>query len=498
MHRIVALLMGGLGMLCLASCGDSGGPPTGGQPMEPNPIPPAPVATVTLSQTALVMLVGDSALLIATTRQQNGTVLTGRQVTWSSNDSTVASVSTLGVVKAVRVGSAAITATSEGQSRSASVTVSTIANVTFTLVAAGGAHTCALTPTGAAFCWGRGESGQLGVPVPTGMCNTDAGPMPCTKIPVAVNGGFTFAQLAGGGAHTCALTSDGTAYCWGSNASGQLGDSTFTLQSAPVRVATALKFTSIDAGAAHTCALTSSGIAYCWGSNSRGQLGDSTTTSRSAPVAVVGGHIFKAILAGGFSIGHTCALTTDDAAYCWGDNERGQLGRGGANLGSQPTPALVLGAITYASLAIGLGRHSCGIGVNSTTYCWGENTYGALGNGSTGDVATPVAVSGGPTFIQLAVGGFIGHTCARTSSGAPYCWGENEQGQVGDGTTADRSQPVTVSGGHTFTSLDAGFRHTCGRANTGIVYCWGSNGAGQLGNNSNSASSAPVNVVGQQ
>ncbi|MEX2282900.1 MAG: Ig-like domain-containing protein [Gemmatimonadota bacterium] len=493
MNRTLALLLGGL---ALSSCGDSGGQTTEPEP-DTTATVAAPVATVTLSPAELAMVIGDTELLVATTRQQNGTTLTGRVVKWATSDSSVASVSTNGLVKAERVGAATITATSEGKSNIASVTVSAISNVAFALVATGGAHTCALTAAGAAFCWGRGESGQLGVPAPISMCNTDAGPRSCSKIPIAVGGGLTFAQLAGGGAHTCALTSDGSAYCWGDNSSGQLGVNSNASQTAPVRVTTTLKFASIDAGAVHTCALTSSGTAYCWGSNSHGQLGDSTTFLRSVPTLVAGGHIFNAIRAGGFVFGHTCALTTDGAAYCWGDNERGQLGRGGSNVGAQPVPARVNG-LTFASLTVGLGRHSCGITISGAAYCWGENTFGALGNGSALDSSFPAAVSAGLGFVQLAAGGFIGHTCGRTSTGAAYCWGENETGSVGDGTTIDRLEPVAVSGGHTYTSLDSGFRHTCGRASTGVVYCWGSNGAGQLGNNANLASAMPVKVVGQQ
>jgi alpha-tubulin suppressor-like RCC1 family protein len=369
--------------------------------------------------------------------------------------------------------------------------------VTFASVAAGGAHTCALTPSGAAYCWGRGESGQLGVPSPTTTCTTDAGPYPCSMVPVAVGGGLTLAQLAGGGAHTCGLTGDGSAYCWGSNASGQLGDNSTSARDAPVAVATVLKFASLDAGAQHTCGLTTDGAAYCWGRNDRGQLGDGTTSNRPVPVAVTGGLTFRLVAAGGFSIGHTCALTTSGDASCWGDNERGQLGRGTSDVAAHPTPAPVSGGLTFAVVTAGLGRHSCGRTAAGAAYCWGENSFGALGSGSTTDSPVPVPVSGGLAFVQLIAGGFIGHTCGLTGSGAAYCWGDNEVGQVGDGTTVDRLAPSAVTGGLAFTSLDAGFRHTCGRASTGTLYCWGSNGAGQLGTNSNSPSAVPVKVVGQ-
>jgi len=404
-------------------------------------------------------------------------------------------------VRAVRVITSATTYSAF--SNIACTSAASAAIVSFENVFAGGAHTCALASVaGAAYCWGRGESGQLGVPAPPSTCLTDGGFFSCSMVPVPVGGGLTFETLAGGAAHTCALTSDGTAYCWGNNAYGQLGDNSTTNRSAPVQVAGGLKFVSIDAGAAHTCGITSAGAAYCWGRNNRGQLGDGTTTNSTVPVTVTGGLTFQLIAAGGFSIGHTCALTDLGAAYCWGDNERGQLGIGSGGFGSEdltphPVPTLVLGGLTFARLTAGLGRHSCGLTDLGAADCWGENTFGALGNRSKRDSALPVAVVGNLSFGQLIAGGFIGHTCGVIDGGGAYCWGENEKGQVGDGTTRDRLAPKAVAGGLAFLSLDAGFRHTCGRASTGTVYCWGSNGAGQLGNNSNSLSAVPAAVFGQ-
>ena len=371
-----------------------------------------------------------------------------------------------------------------------------IAATSFSSVYAGGAHTCALTAAGNAFCWGRGESGQLGVPAPTTTCQTDGGPFPCSMIPIPVGTGLGFVRLALGGAHTCALLSDGTAFCWGNNASGQLGDGTTTNRDRPVPVLTGLKFTSIDAGASHTCALTSAGEAYCWGRNDRGQLGDGTIVARLAP-AFVSGFTFQQIAAGGFSFGHTCGLATTGQTYCWGDNGRGQLGVGSADVLPHPIPLPVSTGVTFASITAGLGQHSCGRTTLGTAYCWGENTFGALGNETQEASPIPVEVAGSRTFSQLIAGGFIGHTCALTGTGAAYCWGENERGQIGDGTTVDRLAPTAVFGGLIFTSLDAGFRHTCGRDHTGALYCWGANGAGQLGNNTNTLSTVPSQVFGQ-
>jgi alpha-tubulin suppressor-like RCC1 family protein len=354
----------------------------------------------------------------------------------------------------------------------------------------------------AAFCWGRGEAGQLGVAPPATTCPLDGGTFPCSSGPLAVTGGLEFVQLAAGGAHTCGLTTDGAAYCWGENERGQVGDGTTTDRHGPMPVDIGLSFAGIDAGAAHTCGLTSDGTARCWGSNDRGQLGDGTTTSRSAPVAVAGSHNFVVIVAGGFDVGQTCGLTSNGAAYCWGDNERGQLGIGTGGFGSEdvaphPQPTLVSGSRKFVRLTTGLGRHTCGLTDSGAAYCWGENTFGGLGDATTNDRPVPVPVSGGITFVELIAGGFIGHTCGWTANGTAHCWGENERGQVGDGSNADALMPSPVAGGLIFTSIDAGFRHTCGRATTETVYCWGSGAAGQLGTNSTAHSPVPVEVAGQ-
>ena len=461
------------------------------------PVPVVPVASVSVLPAELTFVQGGSQQFTADLRDQPGHSLFGRSVTWATSDASVATVSDSGLVIGLGVGSATITATSEGKSDTAEVFISV---VTFAAAAAGGAHTCALTTDGATYCWGRGESGQLGISVPMSSCTTDAGPRPCSSAPVEVTGEIAFTQLAAGGAHTCGLTSDGSAYCWGANGTGQLGHSAQSHHT-PTAVETDLKFASLDAGTEHTCGLTATGTAYCWGRNDRGQLGDGTTDARSVPQPVTGDHTFQLIVAGGFDIGHTCALTNDGEAYCWGDNEFGQLGNGdgasGDDFASHPVPAPVVAAPPFVSLTTGLGRHTCGLTSTGDAYCWGENSLGALGDGSTTHRATPVLVAGGLEFSLVIAGGYIGHTCALTASDAAYCWGENSGGQVGDNSVTDRLSPTAVFGGLSFTTLDSGFRHTCGLATTGALYCWGSGGAGQLGTNADDGERVPTKVVGQ-
>jgi alpha-tubulin suppressor-like RCC1 family protein len=468
-------------LLTLASCGGSDG--TG---------PDSQVVTVTVSPETFSLLAGEIRQLSAS--DQEGRVLAGSGVTWVTSAPTVAVVSGSGRVTGMADGSATITATAEGKSGTAGVTVRSLA---FASVAAGGAHTCALAPSGAAYCWGRSEGGQVGVASPASICPIGTQAYPCSLIPVAVQGGLVFTALDAGGEHVCALTSAGAAWCWGRNHAGQLGDNTTTHRFAPVAVTGGLTFASLSLGTLHTCGLTAQGAALCWGSNSRGQLGDGSTTDRAAPVAVTGGLAFEQITAGGSQLGYTCALTTAGQAYCWGDNGGGQLGIGVQDQAAHSAPAPVSGVVVFASLSAGLGSHTCGLTSAGSAFCWGANAFGALGDGTTASRFSPVPVGGGIVFAQIIAGGFIGHTCGVTGSGKAYCWGENEVGAIGDGTLLDPLAPSAVAGGHSFSSLDAGFRHTCGRTTAGVLYCWGSNGAGQLGVNSTAMQISPARVVGQ-
>src|SRR6266566_1666561 len=301
--------------------------------------------------------------------------------------------------------------------------------------------------------------------------------------------------IAAGIWHTCGLTTRGTAYCWGDNSVGQLGDGSSRGSSTPVAVSGGLSFSSLATNGTppsagpppdfvndHTCGLTSSGAAYCWGDNSAGQLGNGSTTGSSTPVAVSGGLSFTALAAGGI---HTCGLTSAGAAYCWG------LSVGASN---STVPAPVATGLRWASITA-RGHYTCGVTPGGTAYCWGENPAGQLGSGSTTSSSTPVAVSGGLSFSAIAPGG--DHTCGLTTSGAAYCWGDNSSGQLGNGSTSSSSVPVAVSGDLSFSALATSRRHhTCGLTTSGAVYCWGDNYSGQLGNGTTTSSSVPVKVAG--
>jgi alpha-tubulin suppressor-like RCC1 family protein len=198
-------------------------------------------------------------------------------------------------------------------------------------------------------------------------------------------------SLAVGSDHTCALLNDGTARCWGYNGYGALGDGTTTQRLAPVAVSGISSAVALTAGENHTCALLANGTARCWGSNYAGQLGDGTTTERSTPVAVSGLSGAVALTAGG---AHTCALLANGTARCWGDNNNGQLGDGTTT--GRLTPVAVQGGHgALLSLVSGpAALHTCAVTADGTALCWGFNYYGQLGNGTTTNSSSPVLVSG--------------------------------------------------------------------------------------------------------
>ena len=329
-------------------------------------------------------------------------------------------------------------------------------------------HTCGLTTAGAVYCWGANFLGQLG----DGNNGTDQ------DTPIRVLGGHTFASIATGFAHTCGIETAGPAWCWGLNIAGQLGDGNPGNDTdIPVPVQGGHAFVSLVGGLGFTCGLTTEREALCWGVNDVGQLGDGNTgTDSPVPVAVLGGHRFASIAGGGQ---HTCGLTTEGGVYCWGDNGYGQLGDGKTGQDSD-VPVPIQGAHTFASVAAG-SYHTCGLTTDAEAYCWGFNTSGQLGDGNLDqDSDTPTAVQGGYRFASIVAGTL--HTCGLTTGQEALCWGDNTTGELGDGTNgAERDVPGLVLGNQKFASLTAGSFHTCGVTIDRTAYCWGWNGWGQLG-----------------
>jgi alpha-tubulin suppressor-like RCC1 family protein len=350
--------------------------------------------------------------------------------------------------------------------------------VAFDTVDASGGRGCGLTSEGAAWCWGTNSTGALGYGMEAETNLTGSG-----WTPVRVAGGHVFSQISLGNSHTCALTGDGTAWCWGNNATGALGVADPAPAAAPVPVSGGLRFSQISASYAYTCGVTIAGAGYCWGNNDTGQLGDGTKAQRFSPVAVAGGLTFTRISSR--YGGTTCGLTVAGAAYCWGGNFQGQTGNGGSET-EYLTPVPVAGGHTFVDLSAG-GSHSCGVEPAGDAYCWGSYSD---------DGRTPVLVPGGIEWQSISV--LAEHSCGVATSGTAYCWGDNTEGQLGDGTTtASGRDPVPVAGGLTFQSVSSALGFTCGRTVPGVVYCWGEGSSGQLGQNSLEPQLSPVPVVGQ-
>jgi len=276
--------------------------------------------------------------------------------------------------------------------------------------------------------------------------------------------------------------------------------------------AAALSFWQLAEGSNTTCGVTTDNRAFCWGRNIFGEVGNGTTTDESCslwpdcvtqPVAVVGGLHFRNVSTGQSL---SCGVTTDSRAYCWGANGVGELGIGdktapgtcGLRDGSESTcstrPLAVSGGLLFRAVSTSF-VFACGVTTDDRAYCWGENNEGELGDGTTTQRSKPVPVAGGLRFGQVSVGG--SHACGLTSAGAVYCWGWNEYGQLGDSThVTQRLRPVRVAGGRTYRQVDAGTNHTCAVTTSYRAYCWGNGQSGQLGNNRTSGSFWPRAVSG--
>jgi alpha-tubulin suppressor-like RCC1 family protein len=261
-------------------------------------------------------------------------------------------------------------------------------------------------------------------------------------VPGPVAGGIAFSELAAGASHTCGLGLNGVAYCWGENSEGQLGDGTIGgARSVPAPVAAANRFFQLTAGVLHNCGVAKNSRILCWGSNRVGQLGGGTTVERRAqPTRVAGNHLFTNV---GGKASHTCGITVERRTYCWGDNSYGALGHGTTGE-VRYAPVIVVGDFKFRAVDGG-AWHTCALTGSSKLRCWGGNEFGQLGNGTTRDRSTPGSAIQGLVFDQMTTGGL--HTCGLTVfEGQAYCWGSNSAGQLGDGTTTTRLTPTPVAG----------------------------------------------------
>jgi alpha-tubulin suppressor-like RCC1 family protein len=368
-------------------------------------------------------------------------------------------------------------------------------------MSAGAAHTCGVADAGTLFCWGANTRLELGAATTEGCGASGA----CSTTPVVAADPIRFVSVAAGPAGSCGVVAGQDVFCWGEVVPGDAPDGPRT----PRRIALAAR--TVAVGGDFVCYGPTFAAARCTGGNRYGQLGLGTSGPGSAEGPVAGGQVFWLVTAGER---HACGLTNEGSAYCWGANDRGQLGSqtGAETCGGvscSPRPAPVAGGLTFIALSAGL-NHTCGVATGGVALCWGRNATGQLGNGGTTDASVPTPVAGGRLFASIAAAGLsadAGHSCAVATDGAAYCWGASARGELG--TAAElpacptpssaayscARTPQPVAGGIVFSRVTAGRTHTCGIARRDVAYCWGENSAGQLGDGTRTDRPAPVRVA---
>jgi alpha-tubulin suppressor-like RCC1 family protein len=351
-------------------------------------------------------------------------------------------------------------------------------------VTAGGNHGCARLADGTARCWGDDAFGELG----DDAMGTRPPGMP---VAVKVTG---IVGLAAGGSQTCAVLGDATVSCWGDNIWGELGNgqrSVYDLTPAQVPgltgvaaiAATGPSRDDSEVDDEFSCALLTNGQAFCWGNDGGGALGDGgSAIDVPSPVAVSGLTGATQLALGG---SHACALLSDRTVACWGNDL----------FISSPMPTGVAGVSDVAELATG-SVHACALVVNGTVSCWGDHTFGQIGDGMTSfDLATPPTPVAGLSGVT-AISARGDHTCALLGDGTVRCWGADVHGEIGDGTIVElRAAPTPVKGLVGAIAISAGNQFSCALLGDGTVRCWGNNEFGQLGNGTQSTIAVPTPVA---
>lgn len=403
------------------------------------------------------------------------------------------------------------------------------AGVVLVQLSVSGTHACGLASNNQVFCWGSNSHGQLG------NATTNNSNLPVEVAMGELPGGVSYTRIAVGEAFSCALASDGWAYCWGDNSSGLVGVGSVTGdETTPRKVAMGdapggISLGQITLGINHACVLGSNRMIYCWGIGGEGQIGDGNTSNRDQPTEVVAGDAdgnqdFTVVHAGGK---HTCALDDQNLVYCWGSGGDYELGL--VNTDNHASPQEVNMAVardlTFSGFFVG-NAHSCVWGRDGSEiesiYCWGRNEYGQVGNpdypgyfdayGAVAATKNLAHWTNSPVLValpSLPVSGYVpfrtlssgaDHVCALTPVGKAYCWGLGSLGALGHGGTWNSSIPTatsmpTGSGFSTFTQMSAGNNHTCGQGDNGVTYCWGFNAYSQLGNGTTTQQDLPSPVT---
>jgi alpha-tubulin suppressor-like RCC1 family protein len=365
---------------------------------------------------------------------------------------------------------------------------SSYSNSTFS---SGAFHSCAIIDNGTVSCWGRNNRGQLGDGTVTDRNTpTQTSSLGNGRSAVAISAGYW---------HTCAILDDGSVSCWGFNTDGRLGDGTLLNRNSPTQTAslgTGRTAVAIVAGIAHTCAILDDGTVSCWGYNNFYQIGDGTNSARLTPTQTASLGANNTAVA--ISVGelHTCTILSDGNVSCWGNNDYGQLGDGTNLSRSTPTRTSSLGSGREAVAITAGSAYICTILDNGTVSCWGRNNLGQLGDGTVTDRNTPTQTSSlGNGRSAVAISALMVHTCAILDDGSVSCWGGNTDGRLGDGTQVNRNSPTQTSSlgsGRTGIAITSGHRHSCAILDNGSISCWGDNEYGQLGDGTTTDRNTPT------
>lgn len=369
-----------------------------------------------------------------------------------------------------------ISVTREGISAEQSYTIHVGENISkFTDIDIFKNHTCGITTEGAAKCWGRNNRGQLG-----------NGTLEDSNIPVQVTGlDHGVKSIAVGQQHSCAITASDTVKCWGASANGSLGNNRSSDSPVPVDVKTDKRFSKITLGANYSCGITTAGAALCWGSNTHGQLGVDDTGQETSPAQVDGMRSGVTDIEALSNV--TCAVQ-DNKAYCWGYNYHYNVGKSYRENEDFFSPQLISSGVKEI-------ESHCLVTTSGAVKCWGHNRESSpLGTGTYENLASPTQVVGLGSGVKSLAEGYS-QRCAIMESNAVKCWGRNADGQLGDGTTTTRLTPTTIMNLSGATYISLGEDSGCALFADGGAKCWGDNYAGKLGNGTSDNSLVPVSVV---
>lgn len=375
--------------------------------------------------------------------------------------------------------------------------------ITWKTVAAGQTSSCGITSNNRAYCWGSNVNGKLGNNSTTNSA---------TPVAVDVNGvlaGKTIKKIAVGTASACVVASDDLPYCWGGGGSGQLGNNTNSVGSlVPVAVdmsgiLVGKTVKDISVGALFACVVASDNLPYCWGAGTGGQLGNGANNNSPVPVAVYSDVLSSKTVVSINSSTGTCVRLLNTSSYCWGNGYYGDGSTTTSNIPFEMGGTGVLAGLTLTKVTLG-PSHTCAVASNNRAYCWGSNSLGRLGDGTASTSYVPVSVStsgvlNNVSISSMSIGAGAASTCVLSNSGQAYCWGANTGGALGNGDAVNSNVPVSVSttgllGGKTISQIAEGSSHACVLADDMNIYCWGTGTSGQLGNGAFSNSLSVVAV----